>query len=63
MSWNISQTLPSLQDIKSNNVQASESSGTGRKSRATVKIPVLGHNPKFAHDTYSLEINEVRNRL
>ena len=39
--------------------QASESSGTGRKSRATVKIPVLGSNPKFALETYSLKIDQV----
>ena len=28
-----------------------------------MKIPVLGSNPKFAVDTYSLEINQVHNLL
>ena len=45
------------------NAQASELGGTGRKSRATVKIPVLGSSPKFAFDTYTLEINQVHNLL
>ena len=39
--------------------QASESSGTGRMSRATVKIPVLGSTPKFTFETYSLKIDQV----
>jgi len=39
-------------------LEASESSGTGRKSRATVKIPVLGRSPKFASETYSMKIDQ-----
>ena len=41
------------------NAQATELGGTGRKSRAIVKIPVLGRNPKFAIDTYSLDVDQV----
>ena len=58
----ISPCMSSFEVVKSN-FQASESSGTGRKSRATVKIPILSSNPKFAVDTYSLEIDQVHNIL